>query len=592
MRTGFRLLNLYLTNGGGFIPPLFFRIPEGVVMKTILILLLIVTTQVYSQNDTIQTDVPAIKDVYENDFTFGCLLSYPHIGLPDDPYVPGQSPVVAPNGGYLIKYHMNSMSPGNNMKAQNTVDINASASAYTAATTDEERDSINVHPVVRFNGNMIAQLNWAQRQGFTFRGHTLVWHNQTPGTTFFRNGYSSTGDRLSPELMTERMRNYIREVIRVIHEDWPGMVTAMDVVNEKVEHNGDFRTSGNEWYDTFGDDSYIMKAFEYTREATDMFGETQMMLYYNDYNTHVSSKADGIVELLTPIWEAGYLDGIGMQHHDQRTSPTAQQFINSYEKFYPISNEMAITELDVNPQTSDITDFILEQQSNQYAMLFKLFIERSAGSGRGKIVNVSKDGLNDEYAFVANASLWDANNQVKPAFWAVVDVGMHYNALDSLIAYADTLDESEYTPETWAMFSDSLAAAVEAMEQNYSYFVSAADALRDAREALENAYQGLIITSYVEETNRNLPDAYEMSQNFPNPFNPTTQINYSIPENGIISLKVYNLLGQVVAVLIDGFQHAGHHTVSFDGAGLPSGVYMYRLDANSFTETRKLILAK
>ena len=121
-----------------------------------------------AQSDTIETNVPALKDVFANDFNIGCLLSYPYIGFPSDPPVPGQGNVVAPNGGHLIKFHMNSMSPGNNMKPQNTVDINASAAAYTAASTDEERDSIDIHPVVRFNGNMIAQLNWAQRQEFTF----------------------------------------------------------------------------------------------------------------------------------------------------------------------------------------------------------------------------------------------------------------------------------------------------------------------------------------------------------------------------------------------------------------------------------------
>ncbi len=556
-----------------------------------LTLSILFSSYLYAQSDAIQTDVPALKDVYAKDFTIGCLLSYPHIGFQDDPPVPGQGAVVAPNGGYLIQFHMNSMSPGNNMKAQNTVNINASAAAYNAATTDEERDSINVHPVVRFNGNMIAQLNWAQRQGFVFRGHTLVWHNQTPGTAFFRTGYSSTGERLSPELMTERMRNFIGEVIRLLHEDWPGMVTAMDVVNEAVADNGTFRTSNNEWYDTFGDNSYVLKAFEFSREATELYGETQMMLYYNDYNTHSSAKADGIVQLLTPVWEAGYLDGIGMQHHDQRTSPSASQFISSYDKFYPICSEMAITELDVNPQSA-ITDFILQQQASQYAMLFKLFVERSAGSGRGKIVNVSKDGLNDQYAFVANASLWDADNQVKPAFWAAVNVGIHYHALDSLITHAETLVETDYTPETWLMFTDSLEAAEDAMAQNYSYMDSAADALQNAREALELAYQGLILTNYAGEADRGVPESYHLEQNFPNPFNPATRIGYSIPQAGNVSLKVYNLLGQEVATVFEGFQSAGNYSFTFDGAGLAGGVYLYRLQVNNFVETKRLVLVK
>jgi GH35 family endo-1,4-beta-xylanase len=561
------------------------------VIPTILAAVLLFPAM--AQDTEIETDVPAIKDVYANHFTFGCLLSYPHIGFPDDPPVPGQGGIVAPNGGYLIQYHMNSMSPGNNMKAQNTVDLGASATAYNNATSDEERDSINVHPVVRFNGNMIAQLNWAQREGFVFRGHTLVWHNQTPGPGFFREGYAANGDHLSPEVMDERMRNYIRGVIRLLHESWPGMVVAMDVVNEKVEHNGTFRTASNEWYTVYGDSDYILRAFQYTREATIEYGEEQMMLYYNDYNTHVASKADGIVSLMTPVWEAGYLDGIGMQHHDQRDSPSAAQFIASYNKFYPICSEMAITELDVNPNASPpIFDFILEQQAGQYAMLFKLFVERSAGSGRGKIVNVSKDGLNDQYAFVANASLWDANNKVKPAFWAVVNVGIHFDALDSLIAHAETLDESEYSAAAWAMFTDSLNAAIAAMEQNYSYSNSAAVALQEARESLEAAYQALLVTNVADDPDRTVPQVFSLSQNYPNPFNPSTTIEYSVPGTGHITLTVYNLLGEKVATLFDGVRHPGTYEAVFNAEGLASGMYLYRLRGDNFIQTKKLVLIR
>jgi hypothetical protein len=152
---------------------------------TISLALFTFLLQAHAQTDTIQTNVPALKNVYAHDFYIGCILSYRNIGFPADPYVLGQSAVVTANGGYLVKFHMNSMSPGNNMKALYTVDIASSAAAYSAATTQAQRDSIETHPVVRFNGDMIAQLNWARRQGFTFRGHTLVWYNQTPGTAFF-----------------------------------------------------------------------------------------------------------------------------------------------------------------------------------------------------------------------------------------------------------------------------------------------------------------------------------------------------------------------------------------------------------------------
>lgn len=557
------------------------------------IFLLLLNKQINAQSVPIQTDVPALKDVYKNDFKIGCLLSYAHIGFTNDPYVPGQSNVVSTTGGQLIQYHMNSMSPGNWMKSTYIVDINGSASAYLAANTQEAKDSIDVHPLVKFNGNIIAQLNWAKRQGFTFRGHTLIWHNQHPGTAFFRTGYTANGARLSKEKMTARMENYIKEVIRIIHEGWPGLLSAMDVVNEAVNDNGTDRSTNNEWYTTFGDNSFVLKAFEFARKYTVLYGETQMKLYYNDYNTHNPAKADGIVGLCRPIFEAGYLDGIGMQDHDAYNSPTAAQWIASYNKFYPICTEMSVTELDVKPSSTSLTPSVLTSQANQYAMLFKCFVERSYFSGRGKIINVSKDGLNDEWAFVKNASLWDANNQCKPAFYAAINVGLNYNALDSVMTVIDTLKESNYTVESWSIFATALAAAQTAMSQNYSYSFSAVDALAEALTNLESAIAGLtIICANVQNNNHEIPQDFMLKQNYPNPFNPITTIEFSLAKNSRVNLIVYDVLGNVVKQLAAGNYNAGIYKVSFDASKLTSGVYLYSLIAGDFSSVRKLTLIK
>ncbi|MFO7445278.1 MAG: endo-1,4-beta-xylanase, partial [Ignavibacteriaceae bacterium] len=529
---------------------------EKNIKFVIITLLLIFSSSAHSQSDTIETNVPALKDVFANDFYIGCLLSYPHIKFPNDPPVPGAAnTALAPNGGYLIKYHMNSMSPGNNMKPQYTIDMNASTTAYNNAASDAERDSANVNPVVRFNGNLIAQLDWAERQGFTFRGHTLVWHSQTPGTGFFRTGYNAQAEYLTPELMNQRMENYIKEVIRILHEDWPGLLSAMDVVNEAInDGSGTDRTNGNEWYTVYGDMSYIMKAFEYTRKYTEEYGETQIKLYYNDYNTHDPAKADGIVRLCTPIYQAGFLDGIGMQEHNAWNDyPTAGEWIASYNKFDPICDEIAVTEFDVQLNTTSPSAQQLELQANQYAQLFKCFLERSYFSGRGKVITVAKDGLNDEWTFRSQtaSSLWDRFNKTKPAFFAVVDVGVNYNQLDSLIAYADTLNETEYTAESWNTFAAAVELAQSSMNQNYSSSVSAAASLTEANSSLSTAVAGLVkITTDVEDYN-SAPKIFALQQNYPNPFNPVTRIKYSVPSNSYVSLKVFNSLGQEIATLFE-----------------------------------------
>ena len=88
------------------------------------------------------------------------------------------------------------------------------------------------------------------------------------------------------------------------------------------------------------------------------------------------------------------------------------------------------------------------------------------------------------------------------------------------------------------------------------------------------------------------PFTYSMSQNFPNPFNPTTMIQYNVPERSVVRLVVYNVIGQEVRVLVEGEKEAGFYTVNFKADDLPSGVYIYRLQAGDFVQTRKMILLK
>jgi endoglucanase len=89
-----------------------------------------------------------------------------------------------------------------------------------------------------------------------------------------------------------------------------------------------------------------------------------------------------------------------------------------------------------------------------------------------------------------------------------------------------------------------------------------------------------------------VPDDYGLMQNYPNPFNPTTTIEYVIPHESLAVLKVYNLLGQEMRTLYEGWASPGHHTISFDTSALPSGIYLYRLTAGGVALSKKMILAK
>ncbi|WP_304131172.1 T9SS type A sorting domain-containing protein [Ignavibacterium album] len=106
--------------------------------------------------------------------------------------------------------------------------------------------------------------------------------------------------------------------------------------------------------------------------------------------------------------------------------------------------------------------------------------------------------------------------------------------------------------------------------------------------------------SYSNEVEINIeaPREFSLKQNYPNPFNPSTKINWQSPVSGYTTLKVYDVLGNEVATLVDEYKDAGSYEVEFNavetrrGVSLPSGVYFYKLQAGEFVETKKMILMK
>ncbi|MEO8665767.1 MAG: T9SS type A sorting domain-containing protein, partial [Ignavibacteria bacterium] len=115
-------------------------------------------------------------------------------------------------------------------------------------------------------------------------------------------------------------------------------------------------------------------------------------------------------------------------------------------------------------------------------------------------------------------------------------------------------------------------------------------------------YGDTLLTS-VNQIGNSIPANFSLSQNYPNPFNPKTIIRYSIPSNvkgqtlasqsgSDVKLTVHDALGNEVTTLVNEKQNAGSYELEFDGAGIPSGIYFYKLEADDFIETRKMILLK
>ncbi|MBS1516986.1 MAG: T9SS type A sorting domain-containing protein [Bacteroidetes bacterium] len=111
-------------------------------------------------------------------------------------------------------------------------------------------------------------------------------------------------------------------------------------------------------------------------------------------------------------------------------------------------------------------------------------------------------------------------------------------------------------------------------------------------QILPRSLSDFSVATGVNTLSNDIPDSYKLSQNYPNPFNPSTNIRYNIAAGGDVSLKVFDMLGNEVAVLVNEKQNAGSYEVKFSAGSLSSGIYFYKLQTGNFTEAKKMILIK
>lgn len=163
------------------------------------------------------------------------------------------------------------------------------------------------------------------------------------------------------------------------------------------------------------------------------------------------------------------------------------------------------------------------------------------------------------------------NTQVYPYIWS---------AWQTIATLSGT--STEYIDEgitTAGMGNDSVKYRIRARDSQNKYSVYS--------EEVKMRYDRNLLKRGLAE-----PKEYLLSQNYPNPFNPSTTIKFEIPEDENVVIKVYNLLGKEVATLVNGFKTAGYYETNFDASSLSSGIYIYRLTAGKYSETRKMTLMK
>ncbi len=250
----------------------------------------------------------------------------------------------------------------------------------------------------------------AKKTGAKVRLHTLVWHSQTPDW-FFTEDYTNDGELVSAGVMLKRMENYIKNVIEYYDETYPGMIYAIDVVNEAIEPwNGDknsIRDDDNRWYDTVGPD-YIYWAFYYANK----YAPDYMKLFYNDYACML--KVDVMLKTLKPMLDEGIIDGIGMQAHLSVSDSTAQ-FVKAARSFCEAGFELQLTEFDIGiPDTSAVQ---LKKQKRSYESIVSGLVKlKDEGYN---VTSITVWGLNDEFTWRSDDHplLFDPDMTKKPAYY-------------------------------------------------------------------------------------------------------------------------------------------------------------------------------
>ncbi|MCZ0704275.1 endo-1,4-beta-xylanase [Natronobacillus azotifigens] len=299
----------------------------------------------------------------------------------------------------LLKQHFNSITAENEMKFEN---LQPEKGKYTFDVADQ---------FVAF----------AQGNDMKMRGHTLVWHNQTPDWFFL----DDDGNDVSREELLARMKEHIFTVV----SRYKGKIHAWDVVNEAVLDEGDDLYRQSKWLNIIGED-FIDYAFHYAHEA-----DPDATLFYNDYNESDPVKRVKIYQLVKGLLDRGVpIHGIGLQAHWNLYQPSIKDIKQSIESYAELGLKIHITELDVSmfsfeDERKDVTSPTKEMlylQAERYQQFFKVF-----HSYRDVIESVTFWGISDAYTWLSDFPvvgrknwpfLFDESGNTKPAFDRVISV--------------------------------------------------------------------------------------------------------------------------------------------------------------------------
>lgn len=326
-------------------------------------------------------EIPSLSKVYQDFFNIGAAVNLTTIETQQD----------------LLANHFNSITAENDMKF---IEIQPAQGQFIF----EKADRLAA---------------FAKNNGMKMRGHTLVWHNQTPDWVFLNDN----GDKVDRETLLQRMKDHIHTVMN----RYKGTIFCWDVVNEAVTDEGPELYRPTKWLDIIGED-YIQKAFEFAHEA-----DPDALLFYNDYNECNPEKREKIYKLVKSLVDKGVpIHGVGLQAHWNLVIPSIEDIRTAIERYASLGLKLHLTELDVSVFTyenkrTDLTEptsEILDLQSKRYHQVFQLLREY-----KDVITSVTFWGAADDYTWLSDFPvkgrknwpfLFDENHQPKDSFWKVV----------------------------------------------------------------------------------------------------------------------------------------------------------------------------
>lgn len=285
--------------------------------------------------------------------------------------------------------------------------------------------------------------DFAEKNGLAFRGHTLVWHSQTP-EWFFKAGFNNNNGYVNASTMDQRMESYIKNMFNAYATQYPDLeLYAYDVCNEVINDgtasqgglrptNGTNGQNGSSaWVRVYGNNSFVEKAFTYARK----YAPKGCKLYYNDYNEYAGDKKSCIINtILKPLKAKGLIDGMGMQSH---VSAAAGQYdwggtpsyLAAMDEYLNLGLDVQVTELDISTEGGK---YSLDQQATKYKAIFQHAKEWNEKHPNGPNVTlVQVWGPNDNNSWVATDKqsgrsnqplLYNGSNQPKSAYNAIASI--------------------------------------------------------------------------------------------------------------------------------------------------------------------------